>query len=88
MAVMFAKTYVIPTITRVRSTCIGTQYVLETPEYLDIVTVNGNKTTCTCGEANCSHIQAVNRRRVNETQEAAKREAYCSTFDLSYGDAA
>lgn len=88
MATLFAKTYVIPVIARVRTTCAGTQYVVETPEYLDVVTVNGTHIACTCGEANCPHIGTVLRRRAADAQQARDRALYEVTFNLSYGDAA
>ncbi|MGH2480636.1 MAG: hypothetical protein ACRDHW_13360 [Ktedonobacteraceae bacterium] len=88
MATIFAKTYTIPTIAAVRATCKGEQYTVQTPEYIDIVTVNGSQVTCTCGECSCSHIQAVTRRRAVEQAQDTRRAAYAATFDLSYGDAA
>lgn len=82
MATLLAKTYAIPTITAVRSTCLGTQYTVETPEFIDTVTVNGEHITCTCGKARCSHSSAVTRRRGLENQQATNRSAYCSTFEI------
>jgi hypothetical protein len=85
MATLIVKTYIIPTIVAVRTTCAGTQYTVETAEYTDAVKVNGAHITCTCGEKACSHIRFVQLRRA---QDAAKRATYTETFDLSYGDAA
>lgn len=76
MATVIAKIYPIPAIAHVRQTVVGTQYTVETPESIDIVTVNGTHTSCTYHEANCSHIRGVQLRRI----------AYETLFDLSYGD--
>ncbi len=73
MATVLAKTYVIPVIKSVRSTCVGT---LETPEYIDVVTVKDASITCTCGESRCSHIRMVNIRRAQDAEKAAVRAAY------------
>lgn len=86
MATVLAKTYVIPVIKSVRSTCVGMQYTLETPEYIDVVTVKDASITCTCGESRCSHIHMVNIRRAQDAEKAAARAAYEALFDLSYGD--
>jgi hypothetical protein len=86
MATMIAKTYVIPTIAAVRLTCTGLQYTVETPEFIDVVTVNGSHITCTCHESNCSHIRMVNIRRAQDAAKNAARTAYDASFDLSYGD--
>lgn len=84
MATVLAKTYVIPIITTVRLTCAGLQYTVETPEYVDIVTVNGIHTTCTCHEANCDHIRMVTIHRAQDAAKDARRAVYEATFDLSY----
>lgn len=85
---LVAKTYTIPVIASQRSTCIGTQYVVETPEYLDIVTVNGAHTSCTCQNGHCEHIRAVERQRSQEAARDAQRAVYTATFDLGYGEVA
>lgn len=82
MTTMIAKTYVIPTITAVRTTVAGTQYTVETPEYIDVVTVNGAQTTCTCHEVNCSHIRIVNIRRSQDAAKDVRRDAYSETFNI------
>lgn len=86
MATIFAKTYTIPTIAAVRTTVAGTQYTVETPEYTDIVTVNGSHIACTCHEVHCIHIGAVERRRAQVAARNGRRAEYCAAFDLSYGD--
>ena len=86
MAMLLEKVYVIPTIESVRTTYKGDQYTVLTPEYVDIVTVNGSHITCTCGESHCEHIRTVERRRAIEAEQAATRAAYCAIFDLSYGN--
>lgn len=86
MAMLLEKVYVIPTIASVRTTYKGDQYTVETPEYTDVVTVNGSHITCTCGESHCEHIRIVERRRAIEAVKAAVRAAYEALFDLSYGD--
>jgi hypothetical protein len=86
MAVVLEKVYVIPTIESVRTTVAGTQYTVLTPEYTDIVTVNGSHITCTCHEGHRDHIRTVERRRMVEAAKAAHRAAYTELFDLSYGD--
>lgn len=88
MATVIAKAYIIPIITTVRLTAAGLQYTVETPDYIDVVTVNVDRTTCTCHEANCSHIRMVNIRRAQDAEKDARRDAYEATFDLSYGDVA
>ncbi len=86
MAMLLEKVYVIPTIASMRTTYKGDQYTVLTPEYTDIVTINGTRVTCTCGENHCEHIHTVAHRRAQNAAKAAARAAYESLFDLSYGD--
>jgi hypothetical protein len=86
MAMLLEKVYVIPTIESARTTYKGDQYTVLTPEYSDIVTVNGSHITCTSGESSCEHIRTVERHRTQNAQAAARRAAYCAMFDLSYGE--
>lgn len=80
MAVILEKTYVLPEIVSHRSTCLGEQYTVVTPEFTDVVTVNGDKHTCTCGSSSCEHILVVKRQRTRNALANAKREAYCNAF--------
>lgn len=86
MATLIAKTYTAPVIASHRATCLGEQYTVATPEYTDIVTVTGDKTTCTCHEAHCEHIRVVVRRRIQDAAKDTLRAAYEAAFNLSYGD--
>lgn len=86
MTTLLAKTHIIPIIAAMRTTVAGDQYTVETPEYVDIVTVTDTHITCTCHDAHCSHIQAVERRRAADMVQATIRSAYHLLFDLSYGD--
>lgn len=86
MATLLAKTHTIPVIVAMRTTIAGDQYTIETSEYMDIVTVTGTHITCTCHNAHCSHIQAVEHRRAADRAQAMTRAAYHLLFDLSYGD--
>lgn len=86
MATLVAKTYTLPIITGHRATCAGEQYTVQTPGYLDIVTVAGTHIACTCSEAHCDHTRAVLRQRAREASADARRAVYEATFDLSYGD--
>lgn len=83
MATMIAKAYTIPTIARIRATCIGTQYVIETSDYLDIVTVNDKgQIDCTCHQVNCSHIKVVERRRACDRERDNLRNLHNALFNL------
>jgi hypothetical protein len=88
MATVIAKTYVIPVIAAVRLTCAGLQYVVETPEFIDVVTVQGAHIACTCHEANCEHIRIVTIRRAQDAAKDAQRASLEASFDLTYGDSA
>lgn len=86
MTTVLVKTHTVPVIAAVRLTCSGDQYTVETPEYVDIVTVTGSQIACTCHEANCDHVRTVNRRRAQDAARDARRIAYEELFDLGYGD--
>lgn len=81
--IVIEKTYVIPVITAVRPTCIGMQYTLETPEYIDVVTVADASISCTCGEGqHCPHIQVVHRQVMRDTEKNTRRSLHTSLFGL------
>lgn len=82
MAMLLTKAYAIPTIKSVRSTCIGEQYTVVTPEFTDIVTVNGERATCTCHAANCEHVSVVTRQRTFQAAQDALRTAYYYSFEV------
>jgi hypothetical protein len=84
MATLIAKTYIIPAIASVRLTCAGTQYTVVTPEYTDVVTVNGAHIACTCCSGHCNHIRVVELQRSRDAQADSQRAAYEATFDLNY----
>lgn len=54
MAMLLEKVCVLPTIASVRTTCAGDQYTVLTPEFTDVVTVNGSHITCTCQSGYCA----------------------------------
>lgn len=83
MAIVLEKAYVIPVITSTRATCIGMQYTLETPEYIDVVTVADASISCTCGEGqHCPHIQAVRRQVMRDTEKNTRRSLHNVLFNL------
>jgi hypothetical protein len=82
MATLIAKAGIAPTIERVRTTCAGTQYMVATPQYLDVVTVNGGHITCTCDQFACPHIQVVQTRRAQAAVFNSRREVYVVFFGI------
>jgi hypothetical protein len=88
MATLLSKTYEIPEILSHRSTCLGEQYTVKTPGFIDVVTVNGPHASCTCQSTHCSHILTVLRTRAQQAREATERALKQMAFDLSYGDIA
>ncbi len=67
-----------------RLTCVGMQYTVADPAFVQVVTVNGEQITCTCGSPVCAHIQAVRERQARKAEADARRDAYCALFDLGY----
>jgi hypothetical protein len=86
MATLIAKAPSIPLIQARRLTCLGMQYTVATPDFLDVVTANGEHLTCTCGEFACIHIQVVQHQRTHDAIISARRNRYTALFDLSYID--
>jgi hypothetical protein len=54
MAMLLETVCVLPTIASVCTTYAGDPYTVLTPEYTDIVTVNGSYITCTCQSGHCA----------------------------------
>lgn len=81
MAVVLEKVYVIPVIVSHRTNFQGDIYTLETPEYTDVVIVDGNQARCTCQGQRCEHIAAVIRRRAQDAAKTARRVAYTELYD-------
>ncbi len=67
-----------------RLTCIGMQYTIADSAAVQVVTVNGAQITCTCGLFVCAHIQAVHEQQARNAEADARRDAYCTLFDLGY----
>lgn len=86
MATFIAKMDVLLLITAVCTSYKGTHSTVETPEFIDIVTVSGSSIHCTCKQADCEHIRFVERRCIQDAMQSARRSAYTELFDLSYGD--
>jgi hypothetical protein len=86
MASLLTKACIVPMIESMRSTCLGTQYIIADPGYYHTVTVKGDGINCSCGALLCSHIQVVRCRQARNAEVSAHRAAYRELFDLGYGD--
>lgn len=73
-------------ITSSRMTYKGHQYIVDDRYSTEIVTVNNGHIGCTCGmdsyNITCQHILVVERERVKDAAQAAKRNAYCASFNI------
>lgn len=70
-----------------RWTCKGIQCVVEDRYSTEVVTINGDTITCTCGmeetySITCPHILAVKRQEACYALEAQQRDAYCAAFEI------
>lgn len=83
---LLAKVYAPIKIVSSRLTCLGFQFTVETPKFVDVVTVDGESITCTCGSSTCEHIAEVKRELARFAVADENRARYEAAFDLSYGD--
>jgi hypothetical protein len=84
MLTLITKAPAIPLVQASRLTCVGMQYTVAGPDYDDVVAVNGEQITCTCGEPACIHIQVVQKHQARNAAANARRDAYTALFDLGY----